>query len=53
MGFCRDIVLGLGHIHTVAATDIPLDLGARTCQVTSGNVVKVLCTVKRLCLLQF
>ena len=40
MGFCRDVVSGLGHLHNIL--EIPLDLGARTCQVAAGMTIKVM-----------
>ena len=39
LSFCRDIIRGLAHLHDVLL--IPLDLGARTCQVTQSLSIKV------------
>ena len=39
LGFCHDILKGLGHLHQML--EIPFDLGTRTCQVSQGMSIKV------------
>lgn len=41
MSFCKDILKGLAHLHDML--QVPLDLGARSCQVTQNLTIKV-CT---------
>ena len=39
LSLCRDVANGLAYLHSIE--EIPEDLGARTCQITSDLVVKV------------
>ena len=39
MSFCKDILKGLAHLHDML--QVPLDLGARSCQVTQNLTIKV------------
>ena len=39
LSLCKDVANGLAHLHQVK--QIPTDLGARTCQITSQLIVKV------------
>ena len=39
MSFIKDILKGLAHLHDML--QVPLDLGARSCQVTQNLTIKV------------
>ena len=48
LSLCKDVANGLAHLHQVK--QIPTDLGARTCQITSQLIVKVRLDCFSLCI---